>query len=342
MLGKSVIKWVIYVGKSKKGSTPQDDLGAVMTPIIHRLENILAHKPPKTEGGPYPYIVNDNNLALPKMAFYPHGRFALFGCSCLRAIQVAFQAIDFNQYDYSHDGYTNVPKLFIADNSSNVIKLWKVLKQRVARHEALNSFIESIDSAFFDDNKILLEPNSPNLFREKVLEFCQNDQDYQLFKAMVQKATFMQMDWLDGRTMQYVNDHNSLPIVIYASNIHELLAYTQNMPEIETYLHNIMLLEPAHTVYNRTSLSYARKIEGRPRPDKVDLVHGSQYEAHRATLFKQNSLTTVINIHFTSKDRKELAQRIEMAVMQNDAHMNLKKQKRTAESENKQTRKKLR
>ena len=270
------------------------------------LKGRLAHRPPSAEASSYPWIVGGNEPDFVVAPQFDTGRLALLGCGCLKSIEAAFSLIDFDHYEPSIDGYTNVPKLFIADTSLYVKKAWQRLKQLVSEHDSLEQFMQALeDIQIFKGLSDKDLNNVKNRFVQRLTTFCHTQQDYLLFRAMVQKATFMQLDWLDAKVSEYIKQHNTQPLAIYASNIHEVVVDTHGLQGVETLLDNMTRLNPVVTIYTRTSLTQTAALKGATMPDQVDVVLDAHKDEHRDVLFQYDSQMHFAKLSVTCQSRDE-------------------------------------
>lgn len=287
------------------------ELEQKLTRLLSLRADRLQHRPPcsKYEDA-YPWMVGGNEPDLPYLRMFNTGKFALVGCGALKAIEAAFNLIDLQNYQPAEDGYQNIPKLFIIDHSVHLESVWGWLKNLVCRYKEYEDFLDHMHSdCFFDGIVDTPRIGALNKFNRRFLKICTDNTEYQLFRGMVQKATFIRMNWLDETAMNFVKTHTNLPIAVYASNIHETLEEDPSFGNVEKLINNINYLCPIVTVYSRTSALELAENGAHISPDHIDIMFGAESVEHRQLLFQANSLLNVASIYHTSKDHQEVVAR---------------------------------
>lgn len=263
----------------------------------YKTRKYLKRQFPKTNN-PSTYLTfvtgNEPEIITNKIAGY----FVYIGTSGLKNLHNINQLI--STFVDSEDGYTHIPKLYIIDNSENVIDFWRSLKELLVKSEDITSFKENVDSNIDSFQLVCLAGN--NISREILDNFyaltgIQNlEKDaknpdailkYTFFRNIVCKATFICEDWLNSYVFNYIKERTGrkVPIVVYSSNIAEYIcadkaeAPSTRLEEIrsdlESLIHNILILEPKLIIHTRSD-----KKSSCLRPKNVIMIEDHRVEAH--------------------------------------------------------------
>lgn len=223
-------------------------------------------------------VTNETPMAFPIDRLKSDGEFAFIGCSTFQNIALLFDMIDWSRYQPSLDGYTNIPKLFIVDNSRKVIEFWHLLRGVLLKNKTLNNCL--VDIAFMEEAFAKCSPNKNHCVSDLVstqLEgYITNHTDYEFLRHVLSKATFLQGSFLDKKVFHYIKDCiQRTPAYVYASNILEYV----NKPylkstfhhryehQMQQFLDNLYCLNLACSIHTRTSLDYMATIKPVLKPE---------------------------------------------------------------------------
>lgn len=258
----------------------------------HRdLARKVARRTPKSDEF---WVVGGNEPELPYQPLFNHGKFAVVGCGCLKSIEASFRCIKWDEYQSQVNGYDNVPKMFIVDISPNVQVAWARLKyicSRFKRVEEFRDFIEK-DSFLFDG---LHRPGSvtTDRFISTFNSFCSSDLEFDLFRNIVAKATFILGKMEDPEIISHIKSFNNRDIIVYASNIHEHMLNNVRIDLFNELLEQITKLKPNLTYYTSTYFTNYR-VEQRMMPNEVIMVWGNDIDVHRTALDNNAAVTHVM------------------------------------------------
>lgn len=236
--------------------------------------------PPKGAPKSYSTFVTGNE---PNITFSPSekqtsGRFAFIGCSGMKSLEIIKNLIDWDSYTGSPDGYNNIPKLFILDNSHQVVLFWNLLKQSCASAATLDECKANV-LILRDKFRLCSNRDSYGVADEVVNNFIRlsnSNEMYQFLRGAICKATLITHDWANSDAFDFIHRHiDSIPTYVYASNILEYISspynYSYSVMEqqanVGNILRNISTLNPTMTLHTRTSDGEFR-LGGGHSPDR--------------------------------------------------------------------------
>lgn len=276
----------------------------------------------------YPTFISGNEKEI-KISTKFTEHFVYIGTSGLKNLHLMAQLS--SNMPKSSDGYKHIPKMFIIDNSQQVIEFWKTIKQLFIQSKNINEFgqntqkvkskLKQICKDEDADNEVLKNIHSviSLLKSENVTPQCPHDfnLNYTFFRNVVTKASFICYDWSNPIPFYYIKQKTSskVPVIVYASNIPEYFARIKTMdllvkePEIEYHLEKIIshitTLKPLLTIYTRTLAG-----ESNLRPTEVIQLNPQEVSRHLAML-KQDKYLDIFQKIATSEELiKELKDEI--------------------------------
>lgn len=240
------------------------------------------------------WVVGGNEPQLPPQPLFNHGQFAVVGCGCLKSLEAAFRCIDWDEYQSHANGYNNVPKMFIVDISQNVQVAWARLKYVCIKFERVDEFRDFIETdSYLFDGLHLPGSVTTDRFISTFNSFCRSDTEFELFRNIVAKATFILGKMEDPEIISHIKSLNDRDIIVYASNIHEHMLSNIRIDLFNELLEQINRLKPNLTYYTSTYFTNYR-VEQRMMPDEVIMVRGNNIDVHRTALDKNAAVTHVM------------------------------------------------
>ncbi len=254
--------------------------------IPRKLKASFALQTIESKGSDHPWIIGSNEPSTQPFARYQDGRFALMGCGVFRPIEMAMHMIDRSVYTFSDDkyGYKNIPKLFVLDLSSHVEEAWRRLKNLVCNTNGLSDFKKRLQEDSFYEG-INSKGDYENLL-DRLEDFCTSSNDFILLKHIVQKATFIKADWRNKKAMDFVAAQTqALPLVVYASNIPEIILNydKKDLTKFEVFMRQLLSTKPDFTIYALTTAQF-RNLNNYFVPDLIVTQEGDDLAQHLKAL----------------------------------------------------------
>lgn len=263
------------------------DLQKRLALIPRQLKASIGLETIENKGSDHPWMVGSNEPSMEKpFARFQNGRFALMGCGVFRPIEMAMHMIDRKIYTFSDDkyGYNNIPKLYVLDLSSHVQEAWRRLKVLVCKTNSLDDFKAKLqEDTFYEGIKILSDYE--NLL-DRLEDFCTSTDDFILLKRIVQKATFIRADWRNKKAMEFVaSQTQALPLVIYASNIPEIICnhFNNDTKQFELFMRQMLSTKPVFTIYALTTAQF-RIANNSFVPELIVTQEGFDFDQHLKAL----------------------------------------------------------
>lgn len=159
------------------------------------------------------------------------------------------------------DDETQLPKIYILDNSQYVQSFWEYIKKIAAKAETFDEF--QIETLFNSRNfAAVCFPQIKNISNEiiNVMEslITGSDEWYPYFRKIIGNLTFIRHDWDNAYVFETLKNRTpETPFVVYASNIVEFVAtnygdYSEG--KFQQIIRNIQSLNPAFVIHTRTSM----------------------------------------------------------------------------------------
>jgi hypothetical protein len=179
----------------------------------------------------YPVNISGND---PEITFLPThqptDRIALIGTSGLRTLKIACQL------------GSVYPKIFLIDNSQDVVHFWKALQQKIKIASSADGILEKITLP------ACVCPNCNS--STKYLKLLCEQYGFEKVKAIILHASVIAQDWADEKTFTVIGNitkyHRYQSVYVYASNI---ICYVDTEVRAKKILRNIERLNPDLTIH---------------------------------------------------------------------------------------------
>lgn len=262
----------------------------------HQTQKLGYLEKPSTKVELYDAFVTSNepDIRIPNARKVSDARFAFVSCSGLRTLEIIHELIDWANYQPSADGYKNIPKLFVVDNSAQVLLLWQLLKQCFLKPRNLKQAL--IEIAIKEDKFQLCNASSIITISDKICyllsSLIKTPKQFSFFKNMIAKATILSGDYCDTDAFDFIRSHTeNIPVYVYASNIIEYVNRPSRdhsrkvacQKNLAKFLENLYSLNLVCSIHSRTSVHEFLAVGCGIRPDHIIL---SFNESKNALLHK--------------------------------------------------------
>lgn len=199
------------------------------------------------------------------------GHFALVGTSAMRILKIAMELAASPE---KSTGYEHTPKLFLVDNSANVVEFWALMKKAFSDAQDIKAFWGKMRASKHLINAVSLQYDcqNDNIYRMLIL-MCHmtgdNPRDlsggsqarFLFLKTAVEKMTVICHDWANPDVFKYIRDKIDphVPVMVYPSNIWECSSPSSASNKFDIpdrIVQNYLQLRPTLTIHTRTSQDY--------------------------------------------------------------------------------------